>query len=205
MKKIISVLLTLALALCLAAGCAGTPVVYYSDCTCPVGSHTVQDTADPSVVVEGAVKTGLYIGTSLDDTADASTDANGENVNGQAKYDVTVVAVTVTEDGIIDSCVIDSIPATVAFDNTGAIVSELGEARTKNEQGEGYGMVAYGGAKYEWNQQAAFFADYVTGKTAAEVAGIAIDDAAKPTDADLASTVTISVGGFQALIAKAME
>ena len=75
---------------------------------------------------------------------------------------------------------------------------------TKNELGDAYGMVAWGGAIAEWYQQAASFAAYVTGKTAAQVAGIAVTEG-KPSDADLAATVTIAIGGFQALIAKACK
>ena len=66
-------------------------------------------------------------------------------------------------------------------------------------------MVAWGGAIAEWNEQAASFASYITGKTVADVQGIAIDEATKPTEADLATSVTISIGGFQALIAKAAQ
>ena len=64
-------------------------------------------------------------------------------------------------------------------------------------------MKAYAGSTYEWNEQAASFAAYVTGKTAADVAGIAVNEKTAPTDTDLAATVTIAVGGFQALIQKA--
>ena len=66
-------------------------------------------------------------------------------------------------------------------------------------------MVAGGGATAEWNEQAASFASYVTGKTPAEVSGIAVDERTAPTDADLASSVTIAIAGFQALIAKAAQ
>ena len=63
MKKI-SLILSLVLLVSLFAGCAGTPVIYYSDCTCPVGSHDVQPTqpapaetiAPQEPVGEGAVK-----------------------------------------------------------------------------------------------------------------------------------------------------
>ena len=65
-------------------------------------------------------------------------------------------------------------------------------------------MKAWGGAKYEWNEQAASFAAYVTGKTVDEVTGIAVSEG-KPADADLAASVTISIGDFQGLIAKAFE
>lgn len=64
-------------------------------------------------------------------------------------------------------------------------------------------MKAWGGAIAEWNEQAASFAAYITGKTADEVAGIAVDETTKPTDADLLTSVTIKIGDFQSLIAKA--
>ena len=70
---------------------------------------------------------------------------------------------------------------------------------------KGYGMKAWGKATFEWNEQAANFAAYVTGKTVAEVTGIAVDEATKPADADLAATVTIKIGTFQELIAKAAQ
>ena len=98
-----------------------------------------------------------------------------------------------------------SLQAKVSFDAAGVITSDVSAFATKNEMGENYGMKAWGGAKYEWNEQAASFAAYVTGKTAAEVAGIAVTESTAPADADLAATVTIAIGGFQALIAKAAK
>ncbi len=348
MKKIIALILTLTLLVSL-TGCVGTTVVI-GECTCPTGSGPAPE---PNVPTEGALKTGLSVSVNIADSVSATTDAPGA-----AKYDITLAAVTVDDNGVIVSCIIDSIPATVNFDTTGAITSdinanvltknELGDAygmvawggaiaewdeqvaavakyaegktvaqlkngdidmttgkakdgtdlsssatiylagyvyaieaavnnakhlgaqagdelvlatlnntksstagnaqldaditvltkkdgkitschidsvqakisfdatgtittdltskvQTKNELGEGYGMVAWGGAIAEWNEQAAAFAAYVTGKTAAEVAGIAITETTKPADADLSSSVTIAIGGFQALIAKAMQ
>jgi len=130
--------------------------------------------------------------------------ADAENA-GNAQLNVDVTAITMNGE-TITSCVIDAVQAKVAFDATGAITSEIdGAVSSKNQLGEQYGMVAWGGAIAEWNEQAASFASYVTGKTAAEVAGIAIDESTHPTDADLASSVTIAIGGFQALIAKAAD
>ena len=108
---------------------------------------------------------------------------------------------------MITSCIIDAVQAKVNFDTTGTITTDLtAPVQTKNELGENYGMVAWGGAIAEWNEQAASFAAYVTGKTADEVAGIAITETTKPADgSDLASSVTIAIGGFLALIAKAMQ
>lgn len=201
MKKKIALLLTAVLMLSVLSGCAGTTVVY-DGCTCPTGVPEAGTTIAPveSVVSEGAVKTGLYVGTTIAD----STSADAEN-EGQAKFDITLVAVTVNDAGVIESCVIDSVPATVNFGAAGVITSDITAAvSTKNELGESYGMKAYGGAIAEWNEQAAAFAAYVTGKTAEEVAGIAVNEKTAPADGtDLASSVTISIGGFQALIAKA--
>ena len=110
------------------------------------------------------------------------------------------------KDGKITSCVIDSVQAKVSFDAAGAVTSDItAPVATKNELGESYGMVAWGGAIAEWNEQAAAFAAYITGKTPAEVSGIAITEATKPADADLAASVTISIIGFMNLIAKTAQ
>ena len=73
---------------------------------------------------------------------------------------------------------------------------------SKNDLGTDYGMGKISSIGREWNQQAAAFSAYVAGKTLDEVAGIAVDESTKPADADLAASVTISIGGFQALLEK---
>ncbi|MBQ1257106.1 MAG: hypothetical protein IIW08_01565 [Clostridia bacterium] len=122
---------------------------------------------------------------------------------GNAELDVDACALTVNG-GVITSCFIDSVQAKVAFDAQGQINKAIeGDVLTKNELKEGYNMKTWGQAKYEWYEQAASFCKYVTGKTFDQVKNIAIDAGTKPTEADLASTVTIAIGGFQGLIAKA--
>lgn len=126
------------------------------------------------------------------------------STNGSAVLECDVTALTV-KDGVITSCYIDALQAKVEFGTDGVITKGISAAvETKNQLGAAYNMVLYGGAIAEWNEQAASFAAYVTGKTAAEVAGIAVNEGTKPTGADLVSSVTIAIGGFQALIAKAM-
>ena len=162
--------------------------------------------------IEAAVANAQHLGAQAGDelrmavipAVKSSTSAEGENA-GLAQLDCDVTALTV-KDGVITSCTIDSLQAKVNFYQTGVITTDLtAPMQTKNELGENYGMVAWAGAVAEWNEQAASFAAYVTGKTAAEVAGIAVNEKTAPTEADLASSVTIAVGGFQALIAKAMQ
>ena len=162
--------------------------------------------------IEAAVNNATHLGAEAGDELklvtlnklSSSTNATAEAA-GCVQLDGDIAAVTV-KDGIITSCIIDSVQAKVNFDTTGAITSDLtAQIPSKNQLGENYGMVAWGGAIAEWNVQAASFASYVTGKTADQVAGIAINEATKPADgSDLASSVTISIGGFQALIAKAL-
>ena len=207
MKKRMGILLSLAIATSMLTGCVGTPVVYH-DCNCDqCSSHAVKpdtddkDNGNNDNVSEGAVKTGLSVMVSLNE----STNADAENA-GKAKYDITVVAVSVDDKGVIDSCLIDSIPATVNFDATGTITSDLAaEILTKNELGENYGMKLYGGAKYEWNEQAAALAEYAKGKTIDELKNGAVGEDGKAVDADLASTATIYLGGYVSAIEEAVN
>ena len=197
--------LVICLVATLLAGCAGTPVIYYTECTCPAESHqgtTVVTPAAPQApAAEGALKTGLAVVAGIGDSKSATADAAGEG-----KYDVTMVAVLVDDNGVIQDCVIDGIATSVQFDTAGALVTDTAVApQTKNELGENYGMVAYGGAIAEWDAQAAAFASYITGKTAADVAGIAVNEKTAPTDADLTASVTIKIGGIQQLVAKAAQ
>ena len=160
--------------------------------------------------IEAAVANAQHLGAQSGDelvlttinSLGSSANASAEG-DGTAQLDVNVAAVS-TKDGVITSCVFDAVQAKVTFDVTGTITADLtAPIQTKNELGENYGMVAWGGAIAEWNEQAASFAEYITGKSAADVAGIAVAEG-KPTDADLTTSVTIKIGGFQGLIAKAL-
>ena len=197
MKKI-SLFLAITLCVSLLAGCAGTPVVYYSNCTCPTGASeevasVETQAAATAPAAEGALKTGLYISTGIGDSKSAS----GEEA-GEGKYDVTMVAVLVDDDGIIRDCIIDGISASVSFDATGTITSDLTAApQTKTELGENYGMVAWGGAIAEWDEQVAALASFAVGKTVEELRSGAIDETGRaPEGTDLASSATIYLGGY---------
>ena len=206
MKKTLALILTIAMAVALLSGCTGTTVVI-GECTCPVDAHTETPaateaapapeatTAAPEApAAEGAVKTGLSVSTKISDSVSATADANGSAV-----YDVTVAAVTVDDNGVIQSCTIDSIPATIEFDATGSIVTDLATViDTKNEKGENYGMVAWGGAIAEWDAQVKAVADYAVGKTIDELKNGDIDmTTGKAKDGtDLQSSATIYLAGY---------
>jgi len=209
MKKI-ALFLVLALLTGLFAGCAGTPVVYYTNCTCPVAEAgesaapeaTVKPTEAEKIeapVAEGELKTGLAIVCGLGKSTNATAEAAGA-----ADYDVTLVAVLVDGNGVIQDCIIDSIGAAVNFDTTGAITGLPETIETKNEKGDAYNMVAYGGAIAEWYVQAAAVADYAVGKTADELKNGAVNESGYAKDADLASSATIYIGGYVDAIVKAV-
>ena len=162
--------------------------------------------------IEKAVANAQDLGAQSGDTLklvavneiNGSTAATAE-AEGLAQLYTTASALTFNGE-TITSCAIDAVQAKVNFDASGVVTTDLtAPVQTKNELGENYGMVAWGGAVAEWDAQAAAFASYITGKTAADVAGIAVDEKTAPTDADLTASVTIKIGGFQNLIAKAAQ
>lgn len=185
MKKIIALTLALLLAVSGLAGCRATAVV---------GVTQPEETTKPTETQplgDDAVKTGLSLTTTLSSSKNAGEEA------GLAQADVTLVAVTVDEKGVILQCVIDGVQAKVNFDTTGAIVSDINAAvQSKNQLGEAYGMGKFSPIGKEWDEQAQALADYVEGKTLEEVKGIAITEEGKAADTDLSASVTIAIAGF---------
>ena len=219
MKKILALILTIAMAAAMMTGCTGTTVVI-GECTCPCVTEepTVAPETTPAPeeapeaapeteaapeAATGALKTGLAVSTNIADTVSATAEAEGE-----AKYDVTLAAVTVDDNGVIQSCIIDSIPASVKFDATGSITSDVNAAvPTKNEMGADYGMVAWGGAIAEWDAQVKAVADYAVGKTVEELKNGDIDmTTGKAKDGtDLQSSATIYLAGYVYAIESAVN
>lgn len=193
MKKMLLLALVGLMVVSMLAGCAGT-VVVIDDCTCS-GNEEVKP-------ADGAVKTGLAVTTKISDSTSAA-----EDKEGAIEYDVTMAAVTVDGEGVILSCSIDSVPATLKIDDSGSITSDITAAiQTKNERGAGYGMVTYGGAIAEWDAQVAALCDYAVGKTVAELKNGAIDETGKaPEGSDLASSATIYLGGYVSAIEAAVK
>lgn len=226
MKKRIGLLLTCTMLLLSMTGCVGTTVVI-NECNCPgnevTGNVTNDSVADENVsdtdssaadnvadnANQGAAEltdTELKTGLAVVASAGESTSATATEA-GAIKYDVTVAAVTVDANGVIRSCSVDGIPATVSVDGTGTITSDIqAEVATKNELGENYGMVAWGGALAEWDAQVAALCDFAVGKTVTELKNGAVDETGKaPAGTDLASSATIYLGGYVNAIEKAVN
>ena len=201
MKKLLALILSGTLTMGALSACGSTAVVAVPQpeesapaVTEPVPEHT-QGTSD------AAVKTGLYLGTSLSSSKNA---ADGED--GYSQANIELVAVTVTDEGVIDSCVIDSIQAKATFDATGTLTADLtAQVPSKNELGSNYGMSQVSSIGKEWNEQVQALADYVEGKTVEEIKGIAVTEEGKAADADLAASVTVSIAGYLDAIEQAVS
>lgn len=162
--------------------------------------------------VEAAVANAAHLGASKGDKLGlaaetnmaSSKDASSEEEGLAQAY--ATFAVTTTGGGVITSCLIDALQANVSFDTAGQITTDLASVpKTKNQLGDDYGMVAASSIGKEWYEQAAGFCQYVTGKSADDVAGLAVNGEGKAADADLAAAVTLSLGDFQAVVEKAAK
>lgn len=76
--------------------------------------------------------------------------------------------------------------------------------KTKKDLGPEYNMKPVSGIGKEWNEQAEAFEEYVKGKTADEIRGIAVEKGV-PTDEDLKSSVTVNVENWKEVAARAVE
>ena len=185
MKKLLAFVLTMAMTASMLVGCTGTIVVIEN----PTGNVETEK-VEVEETTEGAVKTGLSVITNL------SGEAASAEANGVVTTDISLVAVTVNDNGVIESCAIDAVQGKVAFDSKGQLAAEAGEILSKNELGDNYGMRNFSEIGKEWNEQAAYIADYAEGKTVEELKTNAIDEAGMVKDADLASGATIYMGSF---------
>ena len=183
MKRILAFVLTLVTTTALLSGCAGIPVAV----------QQLQDTVKEEVAetVDGdAVKTGLYVSASL------SAENVAEEADGSATADISIIAVTVSDSGVIESCEIDAVQGKATFDAEGQLNFEPGEVLSKKELGENYGMKAFSPIGKEWDEQVEAIENYAVGKTVEQLKTKAIDEAGVVKDADLASGATIYMGSF---------
>lgn len=147
-----------------------------------------------------SLKTGFASVTTIADSTSADGATNGVGA-GYSK----MVGVLVDEDGVIVDCVIDAVQTSIEFSSAGKIVTPMDTTfDSKNILGDAYGMKVASGIQKEWNEQAAFLADYVVGKTIEDVKGIALDAEGAPADEELLAGVTIHIAPYLAVIEKAV-
>ena len=130
---------------------------------------------------------------------DAAADAEGVGY-AYAYY----TAVTVGEDGKITSSVLNASQFQVKFNAEGKITTDLTAVQLdKLELKDGYNMRGASPIGKEWFEQANAFAEYVVGKTPAEISALAVDEGGHPTAEDIRASTTVGITDFQATIAVA--
>ena len=144
-----------------------------------------------------ALKTGMGIVTGMSGS-DASEDGDGA-----AQVDSTVAVVLLDANGKIVDCKIDVAQNKMAFTAEGAVLDADKTFQTKMELKEAYDMKKASPIGKEWYEQATAFAEYVVGKTAAEVEGIAVDEKNHPTDEALTAGCTMAIGDMIKAVSKA--
>lgn len=203
MKKIIALIMSLAMLTVVFSGCGsapGTPSGEAATTATGEGAATAPAASTAAAPASGnALKTGLGVVISLAKSTDAG------DKDGLAQTDAIVAAVLVDGAGKIVNCRIDAAQTKINFSKDGKLTTAKDTVfKTKQELGTEYGMGKASKIGKEWNQQADAFAAYVTGKTLDEVKGIAVNEEGVPTAADLTSSVTIHIGDFIAAIEKAV-
>ena len=205
MKKLLAILLAAILCVGLMAGCGQTTIIVNMGGEdeaeeTPVATETPENTpeaaaseapvVDDTPLPEGQLKTGLAIVS----VVSSSSKAASADADGLAQADTTFAAVLVDGDGVIKDCLIDCVQTKIAVSATGEILTAADTAfDSKIVLDDAYDMRKASPIGAEWDEQANFLADYVTGKTLDEVKGIAIDDGGKPTDADITTGCTMNI------------
>jgi hypothetical protein len=167
-----------------------------------ISSSVTVRVGDYIKTIEKAVANAKDIGSKANDSLGLgvkTTIAKSKDVgekDGVAQAYSVYAATTYGADGKITGCIIESSQSNVTFSAEGKLTADKEKPlQTKTELGDAYGMRESSKIGKEWHEQAAALATYVTGKTVDEVKGIALTEG-KPTDADLTTSVTISIGDY---------
>ena len=199
MKKKLALLLSTVLVMSsVLVGCGGSNEAAQEETNNETTTQTTEGETTEDTVAEGALKTGLAVTVSVSGSKDAAEE------DGAAQSEMSFAAVTVDAEGKIVACTIDALQTKITFSKDGKITTAPDtQFQTKNELGDAYGMKKASAIGKEWNEQADAFAAYCVGKTVDEVTVIAMTEG-KVDDADLAASCSLYIGGFQAIVAKAV-
>lgn len=203
MKKTLSLLLTSIMAVSVFAGCQSKTTTAANT---PQATKAA-DKADNGASTGKIVKMGLGQNGSVKKSKDFSADKGGV-----AQADVVVAAVGLDKDGKIASVTIDSAQTKVEYNVDGTIKTDVKTpAKSKKELGNEYGLKKGSKLGKEWFEQIEALEKWMTGKTIEQVVAIKTKpgaDAAHPavpTEADLTSSVSISVQDYIAAVEEAVK
>lgn len=147
----------------------------------------------------------VNVGIAAETEDSSSKDATEEAAGLSAMY--TTFGATVVVDGKVAAALVDTIQPKINFDQAGAI-GEVNFKGTKRELKENYGMAGVSGIGKEWFEQAAFFTDYVAGKSIADIQAIELVESNAhmvATDADILAGCTMDIEGYISVLAKSAK
>ena len=197
MKKVLSIVLVLTLALSVLAGCSA-----------PAAPAAPTAPAEPAAEGGSIVKLGLGHITTIAKSKDLGKDAEGKEVLPLGQVDTVMAAVGFDKDGKVVSVTIDNAQTKVTFDAALQVTSDIkAEGKTKVELKEEYGMIKASSIGKEWYQQAEALGQWMVGKTVDEIKAMKTKnkDASHPAVPDvpeLTSSVTVSVQDYIAAVAE---
>ncbi len=152
----------------------------------------------------GAVKLGLGHEISIAKSKGYAS-VDGKETLPSAQVDTVMVVSAFDADGKVVKAIIDTAQTKVNFDKDGKVTTDkAGEFKTKVELGAEYGMVKNSKIGKEWFEQAKALADWMAGKSVDEIKGMKTTDGV-PSDAELTSSVTVSVQDYIAGLVEASE
>ena len=177
-----------------ATGDKGTDAVISAGCTIMVAEFVnaiekaFANLSDSTATASSAIKLGIH-------TEQTTTDAQGDK-NGSNQLETTAFAAAVDAEGKVLVAASDCVQVEFTFDATGVSTFDTTKAvSSKREAGKNYGMVAYGGAKLEWFEQADAFNALCVGKNASEILALMASDNHGTADVKAAGC-TILVNGL---------
>lgn len=177
MKKVVAIVLIAVMSISILAGCSKTP---------------------------GATKTGLGQTTVVSKANDATATAAGV-----IQADTVMAAVSIDANGKILSVTIDKVQPKATFDAAGKATLKVDtEIKTAVELGADYGMLKASGIKKEWNEQMNSLGAWMVGKTIEQVKAMKTttkNGSAYPDEADLKTSVTVSVDGYIKVVEEAVK
>ncbi len=158
-----------------AEGDKGTDEVINAGCTIMINEFVkavvkaCENASESDSTAEDSLKLGVV--SSQSGAKDATADKAGAN-----GFETAISATVINADKKIVATAIDSVTFSVAFDTKGVTTDETKAITSKREQGDNYGMKAYGGAEKEWYEQIDALETLCVGKTADEITALAAED-----------------------------
>lgn len=184
MKRILCILLA-ALTAAAGSGCGNNPSSSESNSESSFSDSSQNAPAGNS----DSLRTGLAIIADL--SASGSTT---DNQSGLAQSDLILIALTMDEAGMIDSCVIDSIQAPIYFDAAGKIITDSAVTfPSHNELLEMAGDLEEFSPQADWSNQASLFASQIKGMTLEGLKLLPLDENGLLLSDDTAVQITIPV------------